>query len=191
MALSIHTTDIQLGYERIPPNLSIETRSAKLELHQKHAKINIRTEKPRILIDQYECFASAGLKGNADFMKEAAQRGYQNAMEVIGKRAQDGRMLAAIEKGGNPIAYIARRDSFPEHEFVLDFIPKARPKIDVTGDLQIEPERNWEGANNGVEGNYIPADVNIDYTPGRITVNVLQYPSVEIKYLGNSFDTSI
>ena len=191
MALSINTTDIRLEYERIASSLSIETRSAKLELHQKHAKVNIKTEKPRILIDQYECFASAGLKNNYDFIREAAQRGYQNAIEVIGKKAQDGRMLAAIEKGGNPIAVIARRDSFPEHEFGLDFIPKASPKFDVTGDLQIEPERNWEGVNNGVEGNYVPGNVNIGYTPGKVSVNVLQYPSVEIKYLGNNVDASI
>ena len=191
MALSISTTDIQLGYERTPSSLNIETSGAKLELHQKHAKVNIETELPRVLIDQYECFASAGLKNNYDLLKEAAQRGLKNAFEVTGKRAEDGKLLAAIEKGGNPIAYIAKRDAFPEREFGLDFIPKARPKIDVTGDIRIEPERNWEGANNGVEGNYIPGNVRIDFTPAKINIRVLRYPSVNIEYSESNFDTSI
>lgn len=184
MALSINTIDIRLEYQRTPSNLGIETSNARLELHQKQARVNIETELPKVLIDQYECFATAGLKGNYDFTKEAAQRGYQSVMDYIGKKAQDGRMLAAIENGGNPIAFIARRDSFAEHEFVLDFIPKARPKIDVTGDIKIEPERNWEGVHNGVEGDYIPGSVSIDFTPAQININVVRYPSVEIRYMG-------
>lgn len=191
MALNISTTDIQLAYEHIPSHLSIQTSNARLELHQKQAKVNIETELPRVLIDQYECFASAGLKNNYDLMSEIVQRAKQNVLEFIGKTAEDGKLLAAIEKGGNPIAYIAKRDASPEHEFILDFIPKARPKIDVTGEIRFFPERNSEGINNGVEGNYIPGGISIDYTPAKININVLQYPSVGIKYLGNSIDTTI
>lgn len=191
MALQIRTTNIQLAYERTPPDLNIQSSGARLELHQKHAKVNIETERPRVLIDQYECFASAGLKNNYDFIHEIAQNAKQGVLEFIGKTAEDGKALAAIEKGGNPIAAIAKRDAFPEHEFVLDFIPKARPKFEVTGDIKIEPERNWEGVNNGVEGTYIPGNVNINYTPGRVNFSILQYPSVDIKYLGNNIDTTI
>jgi hypothetical protein len=191
MALSINTTSIQLEYVRTPSNLSIQTSAAMLELHQKHAEVNIETELPKVIIDQYECFASAGLKNNYDLISEISQRAKQNALEFIGKTAEDGRILAAIDKGGNPIAAIAKRDAYPEHEFILDFIPKARPKIDVTGDIKIDPERNSEGITNGVEGRYIPESIDINYTPGRINFNVLQYPSIEIKYLGNNIDTTI
>lgn len=191
MALSITTTDIQLAYERMPPNLSIQTNQARLELHQKHAKINIETEKPRVLIDQYECFASAGLKNNYDLISEIASRAKQGVLEFIGKTAEDGKALAAIERGGNPIAAIAKRDAFPEHEFVLDFIPKTGPKFEVTGDIKIDPERNAEGIHNGVEANFIPGNIIIDYTPGRINISVLQYPSVNIEYSGSNFDTKI
>ncbi|NJD01020.1 MAG: hypothetical protein FIA99_00100 [Ruminiclostridium sp.] len=192
MSLSINTTDIKLGYERIPSRLSIETNSAKLELHQKHAKVNIETELPRILIDQYECFASAGLKNNYDFISEISQIARQDVLEFIGKTAEDGKLLAAIEKGSNPIAYIAKRDASPEKVFILGFIPKASPRFDVTGgSIKIDPERNSEGANNGVEGNYIPGDISIKFSPAKININVLQYPSVSINYIGNDLDKSI
>ncbi len=190
MALSIQTTDIQLEYNRIPSKQEIETRNARLEFKQKHAKVNITTEKPKVLIDQYECFAEAGLKGNYDFTKEATQRAYQQVMEFIGKTASDGNTLAAIENGGNPMKAIAVRDAYPKYEFGLGFIPKSRPKIEVTGSVNIDWERNWEGVNNGVDGTYTPGSVNIDFEPAKINMYVKQYPSVDIRY-ENNIDISI
>jgi len=190
MGLSITTTDIQLGIDRMPSRLSIDTKNASLEQHQKHAKVNITTEKPKVLIDQYECFAEAGLKNNFDFAKEAAQLGYQRVMSFIGETAQDGDLLAAIEKGGNPIADIAAREAFPQKYFGLAFIPESRPKIDVTGSVDIQWDRNWEGVNTGVEGKFHPGYVNINYEPSKISIYVKQYPSVDIKY-ENSIDVII
>lgn len=190
MGLSIRTTDIQLGIERTPSSLQMDIQNAKLELHQKHAKVNITTENPRVLIDQYQCFAEAGLKGNYDFTKEAAQLAYRQVMSFIGETARDGNTLAAIEKGGNPIADIAVRRAYPQKEFGLDFIPKSRPEIEVTGSIDIQWDRNGEGAFNGVEGNYIPGYARFDFEPARINIYVKQYPSVDIKY-ENSVDLLI
>jgi hypothetical protein len=191
MGLNISCTDIKLDFERTPSALDIRTQNARLDLHQKHAKINLRTEKPKVLIDQYECFAEEGLKNNYDLTKEAAQKGYQQALDFIAKTAEDGKTLAAIEHGGNPVADIAKRDSFPEHELILNTIPRSRPRITVEGDLKIEPERNWEGINNGVEGNFTPGSVNIDYQPAKVNINVTQYPAVDIRYTKNRIDTLI
>lgn len=190
MGLSIRTTNIQLGIERTPSSLQIETQNAGLELHQKHAEVNITTEKPRVLIDQYECFAEAGLKNNYDFSREAAQLGYQQLMKYIGETASDGNTLAAIERGGNAISSIAARKASPEKNFGLAFIPQSRPKIDVTGSLDLQWDRNGEGIYNGVEGNYIPGYANINFEPTKINIFVKQYPSINIKY-ENSVDVSI
>lgn len=188
MGITINQTYARIGIERTPFRLEMESQQAKLEFRQKHAKINIDTELPRIEIDQYECFASAGLKGTSDLAREAAQRGYQQAIEYIGKVAADGDMLAAIENGGNPIADIAARDAYPQHEFNVDFIPKARPKITVRGGIKFDPERNAEGANNGVDGTFIPGYLNIKFTPSRIRVYMAQYNSITIKYQGDYID---
>lgn len=191
MGLSIRTTDIQLGIERTPSSLQMETQIARLELHQKHAKVSITTEIPRVLIDQYQCFAEAGLKGNYDFTREAAQRGYQQVMGFIGQTARDGYALAAIENGGNPIAAIAVRDASPQKEFGLDFIPESRPKIEVTGgSTDIQWDSNGGGVNNAVEGNYIPGYSRLDFRPTDINLYVKQYPSVKISY-ENNIDVSI
>lgn len=191
MGLEIRRTDAVFAVETTPARLEMQSERARLEFRQKHAKVNIHTELPKIRIDQYQCFAEAGLKNNYDLLQEIVQRAKQYALEYVGKVAADGDMLAAIEKGGNPIAAIAERDAYPEHEFGLDTIPKSRPKISVTGDLRIEPERNWEGANNGVEGRFIPGSLNVNYYPGKVNIYMKQYPSVDIRYAGNTIDTSI
>jgi hypothetical protein len=191
MGLIIDQTNAMIGVERTPGDLEIRSRNAKLELHQKFAEVNIHTELPKVKIDQYECFATAGLKGNFDFTKYWSQIAYQQVMEYIGKTAADGYTLAAIENGGNPIKEIAVRDSSPVHEFGIDFIPKARPQIDFTGSIDIEWERTWEGTNNGVDGDFNPGSVNINFEPASISTYVKQYPSINIEYQGNMIDSKI
>lgn len=191
MNLSISTTNIQLGIERTPARMDIESQNATLSFRAKQAKVNIHTELPMVVIDQYECFATAGLKNNYDFTQNVSQKAYQQVMEYIGKTAADGYTLAAIENGGNPIKEIAVRDAYPEHEFGIDFIPKAGPRIDFTGSIDIEWERNSEGTNNGVDGEFNPGSVNINFEPASISTYVKQYPSINIEYQENIIDSKI
>ena len=191
MGLSISRTDIKLGMESSPARLEMQSQPARIDFHHTDAKLNIRTDPPRVTIDQYECFAEAGLKNNYDLLKDASSRAYQHIMEYIGQTAEDGRTLAAIENGGNPIAAIAARDAFPVHEFGIGFIPQSRPKIDVTGSVQIEPVLDSNGATNSITGDYTPGSLNINYIPWQLNIYVKQYPSINIKYEGNLIDTII
>lgn len=191
MGLEIKTTPTQIGIDRQSMRLTIQSQKARLEIHQNQAKINIHTELPRVLIDQYECFASAGLKNSTDLAKEISGRTNQQVLEYIGQTARDGYQLAAIENDGNPIASIAKRDSTTIHEFGLDFLPKVGPKIAVTGTINIDSETNSAGINNGVEGNYIPGNININYTPTQINIFLKQYGSIDTRYQSNAIDTYI
>lgn len=182
MGLIINTTNTKLGMETRSSRLNIDSHIATLKLHQNHAKVRLDTEKPRVFIDQYQCFAEAGLKNNGDFTREVAQRGYRQAMKYIGQTASDGYALAAIENGGNPIAAIAVRDTSPRREFVLDFIPKSRPKIEVTGSIDIRLDGSGEDAFSTVEGNYIAGYTRMDFTPAKVNIHIKQYPSIDIKY---------
>jgi len=189
MSITITQTRPVIGIDRTPSRLELQKQDAKLELHQKQAKVDITTERPTVEIDQHDAFASAGLKNDLELAEEAAQRGYQQALDFIGKNAADGDRLAAIENGGNPIAEISKRDAYPEHEFGLTFLPKVGPKITVKGSIQFDPEPNSEGVDSGVEGTYIPGDVSADYTPTQINVSLKQYGSIDISYQGNNVDT--
>lgn len=191
MGLIISQTYAKIGIETTPSRLSIQTRSAKLEIHQKQPKVNIHTELPKVEIDQYECFASSGLMGPIDLTRDAARRGYDSVMEFIGKKADDGDSLAAIENGGNPIVDIAIRDASPEHEFNMVTMPAVGPKITVKGSLEIDPERTSEGALNGVEGEYTPGSISFDYTPAQVRTYMAQYASINIRYEKSKIDAYV
>jgi hypothetical protein len=194
MALNITQTFAKIGIETTPSSLELRTQRAQLEIRQKHAKVIIETEPPRLEIDQYEAFASAGFKNNSDLLTSEIERVKQEHLETIGKIVDDGNTLAAIENGGNPIAEIAVRDSYTTHEFNIDFIPKAMPKFNlIEGEVNIEVENgDNEGINNGVEVNYIPAQMSINYTPAQVKIFLSQYASIKFEYIEeNKIDTYI
>lgn len=191
MALSISRTDAKLNIETTKSVLTIQSRQAKLDLRHKEAMVDVHTELPRVEIDQYECFATSGLMGPVDLTRSEAQRALQQALTYTSKVAADGDSMAAIENSSSPMPDIVERDAYPEHEFGLDYMPKARPKITVTGGIQLAARRNAEGISNGVEGTITPGDINIRYTPSQVKISMQQYASLNIKNVRNGFGAFI
>jgi hypothetical protein len=191
MGLQIEKTNALIGVKTADPKLGIKTQPAKLEIHQRQAQIKLQNKHSKLLIDQYESFASAGLKNNADITAEAAQKGYQKFIAYVGKTAEDGDMLAAIEDGGNPIAYISKRDSSKTHVFGLDFIPKVGPKFDIKVTENNNPMLNAAGYHNGVEGQYIPGNIKENFIPGQVDIYLRQNTSIKMKYIPNTIDYQV
>ncbi len=182
--LRIEQTYGKVGVETQNSQLRVSSRQNKLQMNQTHAKIEIDRKLPQVYIDQRECFATAGLKNYYELTREAAQQGMQQAMEYTSRYAADGDALARIEYGGNPIAEIALRNSYTEHEFNIDLIPKVRPKIEFDGHLRFSMRRgeiNTQMSNEGL--------VRINFTEPKIRVYVAQQPSIRIQYVGSNIDT--
>ena len=193
MGLSIRTTPAEIAIKTTPASLNSHTTYAKLELKQKPPLINIKTEQAMILIDQYPCFAEEGLKNNADFMKEQAQRGHKSVISYTGKVARNGDEMAKIGHKANIMINIAKNEAITKHEFGLGYIPKSRPQISSTGgtvDLKAEFINNI-GEINGVTGNYIPGEIRNNYTPPKVDIRVVSYGSVDIRYSPSDVDTYI
>lgn len=191
MNLSITQTYAKIGIETTPGSFHLQSQLAKLGLRQVPRPVNIHTELPKVEIDQNECFASSGLKNPFDLSIEGSQIAYQQALEYIGKVAEDGDGFAAIEEGGNPIADVAERDAYPEREFGIVAMPSARPKIDVTGGIKFQPEYDPPGVRYGIQMTFVPGELNADYTPSRVNIFMRQYNSVNIKYVGSRMDTYV
>jgi hypothetical protein len=191
MGLEISRVPARLNIETSPSRLSIQTQRAKLELSHKEAKIDIQTELPRVVIDQYECFATSGLMGPLDLTRQAAQSAMQQALNYASKVAGDGDSMAALENPSSPLPSIVERDAYPEHEFGLDYMPKARPRITVEGDVQISAQRNAEGISNGVQGEFTPGGVSMDYSPSQVRISMAQYPSISFRYTKGRFDAFV
>lgn len=189
MALQISRTDAKLHITTTPSHLSIRNRQARLELSHKEAKVDIHTELPRVVIDQYECFATSGLMKPIDLTRKAGQKAMQQALAYAGKVAGDGDAMAAIENNSNMIVAIAKRDSTTVHEYGIGVMPKGRPKITVTGGgVEINIRNKAIGPTNGVEGAITPGGISFDYTPSQVNIRMAQYASIRIKYVPSGFN---
>lgn len=80
-----------------------------------------------VSIDQSQCWKELGLLSPWDIGAKGAEEGKRAALEAIGRWAEEGDYLAAIEKG-NSVADLAA--DLPEPpELILDLLPRTRPKI--------------------------------------------------------------
>ena len=191
MGIEIRTTNAEISINKAPSRLEIQSRYAKLEQQSQQPNLNIHTERPTVEIDQYECWASVGLKGPVDLTRDFARRANQQVLEGIARRVSDGNALAAIENGGNVIASIAKNNATTSHEFGIVSLPSVGPKITVRGSIQFDPARSSEGIHNGVEGNYTPSSLNMNFTPEALNISIGQYNSININYLGNNVDKQL
>lgn len=192
MGLQITQTYAQLSINTTPGKLEINTTKPKLEIHREGPRLDIRTQQAVVIIDQSECFATSGLKSSVDLTRDFAQRGMQSAVDFTSKTASDGTMLAAIQnKGVNVIKQIAVRDAYPTHEFGLDVMPKARPKISFKGGIDINVNTNSEGAMNGITGDFTQGSFNMNVIPANVNISVSRYNSINISNTGSNVDTSI
>ncbi|MBS4535784.1 hypothetical protein GOQ29_09175 [Clostridium sp. D2Q-14] len=178
MPLQINTQQGQIGINTHNANIDINTQKGQLNLKQNPAKMNIDGEPVQVIIDQYQCFAEAGLKNNTDLSAEMVAIAKRAVLEGIQRRCEEGDRCAMI--GNNmpdAIPEIAENSMMEEKEFGAVTMPKSRPKIDVKGGIKIY----WELG--GVEAEYVPYKINVDYTPGKVDIYMEKWPEISINYI--------
>lgn len=149
--IRIESTRAQIGIKTKNAVNNIQQPMANLSIKQPKAEIAIKTTKSKLTIDQTQARADVDLKSISHRMEEFAQKGYQDLLKGIARRARQGNELMRIEDGGNPIASQAKQNGHkPLKEFGLAFIPSV-------GSVKI---------------NYEPASVEIDIKPQKPLINV-------------------
>lgn len=169
ISMAIGSISIRTDYARI----EMQTTKPELNMTQNDVKVQIKSELPRVIIDQTECFNTSGIKNNTALSLEISSEGYQHYLEYVQTTAEDGAALAAIERGGNTIKDIAVKNAYTEHVFNIVSMPSARPKIEVTGDLQIKFSPENLGTTNGVSYNVRLGTLEARYIPGRVSIDFL------------------
>jgi hypothetical protein len=183
----------KIGLKTTPPVQEIQQPKADLSIEQPKAELTIRTTPGKLTIDQTKAREDVDLKSISKRIEEFADKGYQDSLEGIARRAQEGYALMRIEDGGNPIAEISKTNSEgPELRFNIGWIP----------------------SHFSVKTNYTPAEVDIDvkvnkptinsqtnksihnYTPGKVNIDLEQKQSLKIdfvnlKYVGINYEQEI
>ncbi|KXH84139.1 DUF6470 family protein [Sporosarcina sp. HYO08] len=177
--LQIQTTRGMIGLQTTKPVQEIEQPSATLDLQQPQAVLTTKTTKPRLSIDTTEARADLDLKSSFRRTEEVTQYSRSEVFNGIARRAQDGRELMEIENGGSPNASFANQ-AFrqPYSSLNIQFIPSyGSVKVSFEPgnvDIRVEPQKvvNNSRANKPIH----------TYTPGKVSVELLQQPSVQIDF---------
>lgn len=177
--IQLQSTKAQIGLNIQKPIQEIEQPKANLDLQQPKAKMSIQTTKPKLSIDSFEMRESLDLKSSRGRTAEVAQYSKQAALEGLERKSQEGSELMRIENGGNPIAEQAKRwGRQPYSSLGIKFIPQPDSvKINFepgSVDIQVEPQKV-------INNTTINKPIH-NYTPGKVKIEMLQYPSLKIDW---------
>ena len=176
--LQVTTTKAQLGLTTQQPTQEIEQPKATLDIQQPQAEMTINTTKSRLSIDTTRSPCRYGLKKCLLVVqKKLPSMPVRKSSNGIARRAQDGSELMRIENGGNPMQSFAER-AFrqPYSSLNIKFIPSyGSVKVSFepgSVDIRVEPQKviNNSTANKPIH----------TYTPGKVTTELLQKPSIQI-----------
>lgn len=190
MSLQISTQRAILDWntQRSQLNMSGNGNQNVLRTSTVKPQIQIQTEKPRIEIDQSQCFSEAGLMGIFELTSDNVSYAKQKVSEAIGRIIDQGNQMLNIHEDYDPIPDQAITNAYEifEHEFVYDTIPKSRPKIDVQRG-NVDVQLNEGKVNNETELRKVQGE----YSPGGVEFFMKQYHKVEISYTGNNLDMKV
>lgn len=175
--------DIQLHMKTIPAEQRIEQKPADLQIEQPAAVLEIKTTRPTLNMDRSKFLGDLGFKEMGVVIAEYADKGRQDLLSGIARRAQEGRKLmlsAGKGQGAQPIQSIAKENYGPKRPgpYNIKFIPSYQSiKIQYkpsSVDIQVQPQKP-------------KIDVMIqkpihEYTKGKTQIDVLQYPSITINW---------
>ncbi|MDM5332433.1 DUF6470 family protein [Ureibacillus composti] len=162
------------------PVQEIQQPKADLDLQQPKAKLTIETTKSKLTIDSFLAREDMGFKSTIRRTAEIAQQGKEEALDGIGRTAQEGNQMMRIENGGNPIASIAKsRGRQPYSGLGIKFIPSSD-----SVKIHFEPGR----VDIKVELHKVINNTTINkpihnYTPGKVKVEMSQVPSLKIDWI--------
>lgn len=178
--IQIRTYDIIMDWQIHDPVQIIRQPRATQHIEQPAAILDIHTTRGQLLIDSSQARRDIGLIGPLESIENYAKKGKKAALDGIARRAREGRQMmenAGKGLGRKIIQNIAKQNHGPKPvKLNIKFVPSVGSvKIDyIPGktEINITPQKPK-----------IDVQVNKpihEYTPGKVTGEVLQYPRVEI-----------
>jgi hypothetical protein len=174
LQIRIEPHPIQLAYTTHNARLDLRTERAQVVIDATPARLDIRQPLGKLSIDQTPCRYAIGLKNLTDFSSDLTVTNRQAVLEGTGRAAGEGRRAALIENPANAFADIAADAMLDDMvELTMGWIPSP--------DISYEAQ---PAAINPIPGNLSyevrPGGVQGEYQPGKVDIQVVQYPSLEI-----------
>jgi hypothetical protein len=172
----------------IPMEYKISIEPARLEMKQAQnarqnmtkdpSQLSIQSRNIEVRLDSTEMRASLNHRNPGDFARYYGGQGRQTAYENIGERVQFGNQIAQIQDGVT-ISAVVRQKMLEQPTTYTTFIPSAG--IDMSWQPQ-ELHLDYEPASLNFDWQIMRN--TMDFVPGKYQMDILQYPKVQIEYLG-------
>jgi hypothetical protein len=191
--IRLQSTFAKIAIETTPPVQEIEQPPAELDLQQPPAEITIETTPSKLTIDQTKAWEDMDLKHIFRRIEEFAQQGYEDWLEGIARVSRQGDELMRIEDGGNPIAEQAKENGEdPIYDFNIGWIPSL---FSVKTNFEPAKVHIDVKVNKPINNTKINKPI-INYTPGKVTIDLAQRNSLKIDFVnlrsvGTNFEISI
>lgn len=169
--LSMTSQRARLEAQLPTPHVNMEQTPGSIQMHSQNIKVNL---------DTYELRQNLGHRTNQDFLTYQAEKGKAAAQEATARYVQVGNQMAQIQKGASipDIIYMQMSSQMQPHTSV-DAVPLPAPDINWTPgklDMKYTP--------SSIEFEADLRNAMTNYVPGELSINVEQYPKVEIEYMG-------
>lgn len=177
--INITSTPIEYKISTEPARLEMKVaQNARQDMTLDPSQLNIRSRNIQVRLDSTNMRASLNQRTPGEFARYYGNQGLQNAYENIGDRVVFGNQMAQIQDGVT-ISSIVQQKMLQQPTTYTTFIPSAG--IDMS----------WQPQELNLD--YQPAELNfdweimkntMDYVPGKFQMDIMQYPKIEIEYLG-------
>lgn len=179
--LKITTTPIKLSMTSQRARLEAQLPTPQMDIEQTPGSLQMRSQNIKVNIDTYNARQNLGHRTNKDFFAYEASRGRTAADEATARYVQVGNQMAQIQNGANiPDIIYMQMISRMQPKSSLDAVPLPAPDISWTPgqlDMDYSPSK--------LEFEAQLKETQTSYIPGELSINVEQYPKVEIEYTGD------
>lgn len=177
--LKITTTPIKYELEVEQPVLEYQQDvTPSCDMTTSASKLSVRSKNADIQIDTYEARKSLGLINLEDGIKQYTEKSKAHITKLIQQYVQTGKELGEIQDGID-IGDIIRQRILEQPILYTTALPS------TGADISCEPAT--------LDIRFEPGDVSVDwqiegssclFQPGSIKMKIVQYPDVNIEYLG-------
>ena len=177
--INITSTPIEYKINIEPGRLEMkQADNARQKMTSFPSELSIQSRNIEVRLDSTRMRASLNLRNPGEFARYYGSQGMQTAYENIGDRVQFGNQISQIQDGAS-ISQVVQQKMLEQPTTYTTFIPSAG--IDISWqpqqlNLDYQPtqlEFDWQTMKNSME-----------YVPGKYQMDILQYPKVQIEYLG-------
>lgn len=177
----IKITTKQIKYEMVVnrPKLKYNPDVVKQKVSKQGGNVSMKSKNIKVNIDSYQSRRNLGYSNNIDFAKDSAQIGRQAISNATIDYVDIGNQMAQIHKDANiPDIMYSKLLKTPASQVsnMQDFAPRISWK---PNELKI----NYEPVKLNFDWK-MPTKLQLEFIPGSIEFNILQYPSVEVEYVG-------